>query len=363
MSFTVGVAADLTAIQLEGYLRPKNPKDVLMRVADKPLLRILESTKMEYGAAGYASGSTPDSSTQNLREGVLGALMKDQSGFYVGIQGDDVLTFKSGDGAVQTTCPIRWMHAGWQITHEELQAAGVHVVKEKVTSTPEDRTKLLDLLETRKADYMESVDYSRNITLWADGTQDSKAIPGIKSILTDDPTTGTTLGIARSNTWWRHVADTGVGGAGAKLVYSKADQTLSERLISVIGRILTVYGGKPNVCLAGSDLCDAVEREARAKGQLTQTGWADRKTNIAVRGIKVGDLEIEYDPTLDQIGESKRIYVWDSNRLKLRPQKQEWGKVTPQNQPSDQFVMLTSTTDKGVLTCRQLDCCYVGEMA
>jgi hypothetical protein len=362
MSFTVTVAADLTAAQLEGYIRPKNARDVLQRVADKPLLRHLEASKLEYGAAGYAQGSTPDSSTQNLREGVMGALMKDQSGFYVGIAGDDVLAFKSSDGAVQTTCPIRWMHGGWQITHEELLAAGVHVVKEKVTSTPDDRTKLLDLLETRKADYTESVDYSRNMTLWLDGTQDSKAIPGIKSILTDDPTTGTTLGISRANIWWRHVADTGVGGANPKLVYSKADQTLTERLISVLAYELTVYGGKPNVCLAGRDICDAVTREARAKGQLTVTGWADKKTNIQVKGVKVGDLEIEHDPTLDLIGESKRIYIWDSNRLKLRPQKMEWGKVTAQNQPSDQFVMLTSTTDKGVLTCRQLDCCYVGEM-
>lgn len=362
MAFTVTVAADSTAIQLEGYIRPKNAKDILQRVANKPLLRILEATKMEYGAAGYAQGSTPDTSTQNVREGVMGALMRDQAGFYAGIQGDDVLTFKSSDGAVQTTCPVRWMHAGWQITHDELQQAGVHVVKENVRSTPEDRLALLQLLETRKADYTESIDYSRNLTLFLDGTQDSKAIPGLKSILTDDPTTGTTLGIARTNIWWRHVADTGVGGAGPKLVYSKSNQTLSERLISVIGRILTTYGGQPDYCIAGSDMCDAIEREARAKGQLTVTGWADRKTNIQVKGIKVGSLEVEFDPQLDQQGESKRIYAWDSRHLKLRPQKQEWGKVTAQNQPADQFVMLTSTTDKGVLTANQLDCHYVGEM-
>ena len=359
MAFTVSIASDITAMQLEGYLRPSNPADILQHVANKPLLRILNETKREFGAAGPASGGTAPA---NLREGVMGALMKDQSSFYAGFSDDDTVAFKSSDGAVQTTCPVRWMHAGFQITHDELLYQGIHVTKDNNTrSTAEDRTKLLELLETKKADYMESIMYSRNLTLWQDGSQDSKAIAGIKSILTDDPTTGTTLGIARTNTWWRHISRTGVGAALPKLVYSKADQTLTETLLADM-RTLTTYGGNPNVMLAGSAFCDAIEREARAKGQLTTTGWADRMTNVQVRGVKVGSLEVEFDPTLDFLGESKRCYAWDSNHLKLRPQKGEWGKVTNQNQPSDQFVMLISTTDRGGLTCNQLDCTYVAEM-
>jgi hypothetical protein len=358
MAFSINIASDITAIQLEGYLRPKNPKDILQHVQNKPLLRALQESKVEFGSAGSASGGTAPA---NVREGVMGALMQSQSGFYAGISDDDVLVFKSSDGAVQTTCPVRWMHAGFQITHDELLYAGVHVTKDnKTTSTADDRTALLNLLETKKADYMESVMFARNKTLWLDGSQDSKAIAGIKSIITDDPTTGTTLGVARSNTWWRHIARTGVGGALAKLVYSKADQTLTEGTLTDF-RQLTRFGGNPDTWFAGSDYCDAFEREARAKGQLTQTGWADRKTNVAVKGIKVGNIEIEYDPTLDDLGESKRCYAWDSRHLRLRPQKQEWGKVTNQNQPSDQFVMLISTTDRGVLTCNQMDACYVAE--
>jgi hypothetical protein len=118
------------------------------------------------------------------------------------------------------------------------------------------------------------------------------------------------------------------------------------------------------VALAGSDaICDAYGSRSARQRLLTQTGWADKKTNVNVEGVKVGNLEIEYDPTLDDIGESKRIYMWDSRKLRLRPQKKQWGRVTNQNQPSDQFVMLMSTTDRGGLVTRQLDCCYVGELA
>lgn len=362
MAFTVPVAADVTASTLEKFFNPKDPTEILQHIQNKPLLRVMMEKKQEFEAAGPAAGTT---SPANFREPVQGALLRDQPGFYAGISGADVLSFKSSDGAIQTTCPVRWMHAGWQISHEELMYQGVIVTnnnRDVSAPTDDDQVKLYNALKLKQADYRESILYSRNNTLWQDGTQDAKAIPGIKSILADDPTTGTTLGVSRANVWWRHVADTGVGGANPKLSYSKSDQTLTERLNKVINVILPLYGGVPDVALAGSDLIDGLIKEMRAKGMNTVTGWNDKRSNLSVTGVRFGRLDIEFDPTLDLIGESKRIYIWDSNHLKLRPQKGQWGKVTAQNQPSDQFVMLTSTTDRGVLTCNQMDCNYVGAM-
>lgn len=358
MAFNINVAASVTADTLEGFLS-SNTEDILQHVVNKPLLRALEASKKEFKAAGPAAGQT---SPANVREAVMGALMKDKPGSYSGISGSDTLTFTVSDGEVQTTCPVRWMHAGLGITHEELIMQGVVITNNKTSSTPEDRANLLDVLELRKADYRESILFNRNKTLWLDGLQDAKAIPGIKSIISDDPTIGTCLGINRAtNPWWRHVARTGVGGALPKLVYSKENQTLTETLIADYLTLCT-YGGDPDVWFAGSDMINAIKNEIRAKGQNTVTGWAEKKTNIWVKGIMLDNHEIVFDPMLDVIGESKRIYGWDSKRLKLRPQKGQWGKVTAQNQPSDQFVMLTSTTDRGALTCNQMDCCYVGEL-
>lgn len=359
MAFTVSVANSVTADTLEGFLQAKGAEDILQHVANKPLLRALEENKKEFTAAGPASGTTGPA---NVREPVMGALMKDKPSSYAGISGDDTLVFNSSDGEVQTTCPVRWMHAGFKITHEELMYQGVQITNNKTSSTPQDRANLLDVLELRKADYKESILFNRNKTLWLDGTQDAKAIAGIKSIITDDPTMGTCLGINRAtNTWWRHIARTGVGAALPKLQYSKENQTLTETLNADYLTLCT-YGGNPDTWLAGSDIINAIKNELRAKGQNTVTGWKDKRTDLWVKGILLDNHEIVFDPTLDVIGESKRIYAWDSMHLRLRPQKGQWGKVTPQNQPSDQFVLLTSTTDRGVLTCNQMDCCYVGEM-
>ncbi|MEI6195402.1 MAG: phage major capsid protein, partial [Verrucomicrobiota bacterium] len=353
-----GIASDVVASTLENFNNPGDPQEILQRVANKPTLRMLLADKAEFDAAGPAAGGTTPA---NFREPVQGALMRDQAGFYAGWSGADQLAFKSSDGAIQTTCPVRNMHAGMQITHEELMYQGV-VINNNTASSPSknDRVILFKALELKKADYTESLQYARNVTLLQDGSQDAKAIAGIRSILTDDPTVGTALGIARTNIWWRHVADTGVGGAGAKLSYSKADQTLTERLNKVTNVTLPTYGGQPNRCTAGSDLIDMLIREMRAKGMNTVTGWNDKNSNLSVTGVRFGNLNVEFDPSFDLSGDSKRIMIWDSRHLKLRTQTGQWGKVTAQNQPSDQFVMLTSTTDRGTLTCNQMDCHYVG---
>lgn len=362
MPINVAIAGDVAASTIEDFINPNDPKEILQHVQDKPLLRKLYAKKKEFAAAG-PNASQAGQPPANVREPVMGALMRDNPGNYTGITGSQTLTFNISNGAIQTTCPVRWMHSGFEITHEELMFQGVEVVNNKtVTMTKEDKVALFNALELKKADYGESIEYGRNSTLWLDGTQDPLAIAGIKSILTDDPTVGTCLGIARANVWWRHRARTGVGGALPKLAYSKADQTMTETLDYDYIQLCR-YGGMPDTWLAGSDFIDALNREARAKGMITMDGWADSDTNIEVKGIKIGKYKIEYDPTLDLNGESKRLYAWDSRRLKLRPQAKQWGKVTHQNQPYDAFVMLLSTTDRGVLTCNQMDCNYVAVMA
>ena len=362
MPISVAIAGDVAASTIEDFINPGDPKEILQHVQKKPLLVKLYQSKKEFAAAGpnaSAAGQPP----ANVREPVMGALMRDNPGNYVGITGSNTLTFNISNGAIQTTCPVRWMHSGFEITHEELMFQGVVVNNNRASEpTKEDKVALFNALELKKADYAESIEYGRNQTLWLDGTQDPLAIAGIQSILTDDPTTGTCLGISRANPWWRHIARTGVGGAQPKLAYSKADQTMTETIIHDY-RQLCRYGGSPDVWFAGSDALDGLEREARAKGWQTMDGWDDKETDISFKGLVFKNMKIMYDPTLDLIGRAKGIYAWDSTKLKLRPQKSQWGKVTHQNQPYDAFVMLLSTTDRGVLTCNQMDCNYVALMA
>jgi len=349
MAFTVADLTDNAVFLLDKFKRNKKPEDIIIHTRNKPLLRKLLDGKEEYG-----------SGKDNFSEPVQGALMSDTAGMYAGVQGDDTLTFTGPANAVDTAFPFRMMWAGLQMTRDDLMKHGIDVVPNSMNLqfTAEDANKLADFMGTKQRDFEESKAVSRNAMLWGDGTGDTKAIAGLQSIITLDPTAGTCGGISRASGWWQHIARTGVGGALPKVSYSKAGQTLTATLDTDF-RNLGVYGAVTDVWLAGGDYIDAVKSEMRAAGQQTVTGWADSKTGILIKGIKVGSYEIEHDPTLDLLGFSKRLYAFPSSAIKLRPMKGHWDRNEARNEPADQLLYLIGTIDRGTLSQNQPDGCLV----
>jgi hypothetical protein len=69
--------------------------------------------------------------------------------------------------------------------------------------------------------------------------------------------------------------------------------------------------------------------------------------------IKFGNTMIEYDPTLDDLGHSKRMYWWDPRHIYLMKMDGEWDhKFTPAR-PFNQFVMYKSMTHTGQIVAQQ----------
>lgn len=349
MPFTVADLTDNAVFLLDKFKRDKKPKDIIVHIQNKPLLRKLLDGKEEYG-----------SGKDNFSEPVQGALMSDNAGFYAGVQGDDTLTFNNPSAAVDTQFPFRMMTAGLQMTRDDLMKHGIDVQPNStgLQFTAEEANRLADFMGTKQKDYEESKMIARNKMLWGDGSGDPKMIAGLQSIITLDPTAGSCGGIARTNAWWQHIARTGVGGALPKVSYSRTEQLLTQTLdydFIQLGR----YGAVTDIWLAGSDYIDAVKREMRAAGQQTVTGWADAKTGILIKGIKVGPYEIEYDPTLDSLGFAKRCYAFPSKTVKLRPMKGHWDRNEPRNEPADQLLYMIATIDRGTLSQAQPDGCLV----
>ena len=104
MAFNAATAADVTAKTLEKYIREGDPKQILKHVLNKPLLRALDKAKVEFKSAGVGSGTT---TPPNVREPVMGALMRDNPAAYAGYAADDVVTFGASSGLIQTSCPVR----------------------------------------------------------------------------------------------------------------------------------------------------------------------------------------------------------------------------------------------------------------
>jgi hypothetical protein len=331
-------ATDTASMLLPLYTRG----DTLAQTTeDKPTLRWFEENKESFSGGLNLEISDP----------VQGSFMSDTQPIQ-GYSQDDQLLFGQAMNAQRTTFYGKEHNYGLIISWSELKQAGITISdRQKVTQHSEqDLYVLIKVLRNRMNDFMESYQRNKNRLLFLDGSQDPKSMPGLKSILTDTPTVGSTGGISRSQyTWWQHRFNTG-------LVPSEQNQTVC-RFFQDELRVLKQYGGKPNKAICGREFLKGLETEVYAKGILTQTGFQNKgQTKFGMAEISVLGLgTFEWDPMLDHLGESARCYIMDSRRIKYRPMEDEDDKVLTPERPYNYAVFLHNVTLTSAMTTTQLN--------
>lgn len=334
----LAAAADISSGLLYHYVREGS---LAQTEQERPLLRFL-----------MAGQKTVPGGNLYISKPVRGASMNDTAGFFAGYQEDDSLSFATSANIQRSE--TRWYecHAGLIITWTELKKDGIsiadHGKKSENAGIAVDR--LTGLLSERLEDFGDAWSRAKNSMLWGDGSQDSKAVPGVRYWLSDANTTGTKGGLSRATySWWRQNCFLG-------LAYSEADQTLTKTLRAK-QRILRKRGGRPNKFLAGNDFITALESELQSKGEYTNTGFASGKNDIGMADISLrGVGNFEYDPTLDDLNMSNYCFEFDSRRLVLQPLAGEDNKLLSPERPYNYAVFLQSMTFTGALTCNQLNC-------
>lgn len=269
---------------------------------------------------------------------------------------DDTVTYANPANIKRAVAKWYEIHAGINITGTELKIDGISVVDsvtgaQKSEHSQRELTVLTGLLQDKLEDMSEGWARSFNEMLWLDGTQDAKAVPGILSFILDNPTAvGTTFGIDRvANPWWQNRASIGI------TVTDPADQTLVNTLQKEF-RQLRRYGSPKHAFFAGSDFMEAFEKELRAKGNYTDSGWANKgRIDAGIADIAFKGVEVVYDPTLDDLGKEKYGYVLDLNAIKLRPMEGEDMKRHNPARPEDKYVYYQALTWTGGLIANQLN--------
>lgn len=312
-------------------------------IQEKPLLKALDAKKKTFpGGKEFITGPVKGVHSSSLQ----------------GYEHDDTVTYTNPANLKRYQFPWKELHLGINMTLTELKKDGITVVDsttgEKTSEhTEREITALTGLLEDKLDDMNQGWSDSFNTMLWQDGTQDSKAIPGILSFILDDPTAaGSTGGIDRTaNTWWRNRASLAVASNSG----TWANQPLIRVLQQEMRQLRRYQGGKPTMCLAGSDFLDALEMELRKNGQFTQDGWAKGgKIDLSVSDLQFKGLDIQYDPTLDDLGRSKYGYFLDLNNIRLMPMDGEDMKSHNPARPPEKYVIYRAMTWTGGLVPRML---------
>jgi hypothetical protein len=203
-------------------------------------------------------------------------------------------------------------------------------------------------------------------------------LTGIKAYIADDPSVGVVGGIDRAtagNEYWRNLAWTAAFQAkitgtpalaawgGDKITSNVADGGALLKTVNEAYRKLTRYGGKPNKFLAGSDFIAAAEKEYRANGFYSMTGFSSGGAT-EVGGLKLaGGATLEYCPVFDTLSRSKFGYWIDTRRCFLMTMEDEWRKDHSPARPANQFVLYRSITSTGQLVITQPNSCAVFELA
>jgi len=348
MAFTTAQLDNIANAALDFYIKGKALSQLIQA---RPLYDGLRAGQRTF-PGGKGDISVP----------IKGAYTTDISGF----THDDTVTYANPANIKRVVYPWKEIHAGIQLTLTELKHDGISVVdslnSENTTEHSDaELTRLTGLLDDKLEDMAEGWAQGFNNMCWEDGSQDSKEVAGIQSIIVDAPATGTLGGLARSsNTFWRNRQLVGT----SKVTSSTSSSALINALRTEF-RQLRRYEGSPQwLILAGADFLEALEKELFAKGNMTDTGFSARKaTDFSMAEISWHGKIFQYDPTLDDIGYAKRCYVIDTKHISLYAMDGEDMKQHAPARPSDQYVMYRAMTWTGGLVCRRANSSGVYEIA
>jgi hypothetical protein len=283
-------------------------------------------------------------------------VVMDTSSTLQGFTYDDTVNYGNPANVKRVSYPWKLFHIGIQVTLHELLHDGISITDSttgKNTSEHTDRevVALTNLLEHKIRDMEEGYERDHNTMMWRDGTQSAYAYPGVTSIVVDNPSAAVVVGgIDQSaNAKWRNRASLTIA-LGSSAESQAVTLTLDREM-----RQLRRYGGRPDLFLAGSDMIDRLNQERRAKGTYTQTGFSNGQDISAGDSIYDGK-QIIYDPTLDDLGYSKRLYVLDTRRLYPFVVDGEDGKTHAPARPEDKYVIYRAKTWVGGLACDQRNC-------
>lgn len=355
MAFSASEIQDINNMSLETYLN----KGTIFKqdIQNKPMLAAFEQR-----AGSFPGGKENVSFLVGSGYG---------GGSLQGYTGDDQLAHYNPTGSVRFRMPWKEHYIGMVVTMTELKYDGVDVIENGSSQRTREMSgreaqALANIFDEKNERLGADFNFSKDLLIHGDGSTDTKALAGIKAFILDDPDVGTTGGISRvANDWWRNDARTAASG-GAITSASTGGGVLITAMDKFARNRSKFANGQTNVrYFCGSDFIDAYKAEMRANGTYTMTGWGGQKPDGSMMDPNHAGLPLTWDPTMDDLGESKRCYAIDMGPRGLRLMYMDGQKYKKHNpaRPYDRMVMYNGISMTAVMVARQLNTSGVYDIA
>lgn len=337
MPISAGALTELGKTAIDHYLKNKPIDQVSV---DRPLMKALMAGKRDFdGAKQYV--------TEQLR-------MRYSSNFQW-YYGAGTVNYNQRNTVEQAQFAWRSAHDGLSLDEDRLAAHGIAVSDDsQAATTAAEKVALTNLFDEQMEVLRLGFEEKFSAYMHLDGSLSSDAITGLDALVAINPTTGTVGGIDRSTvTAWRNNYVTGLT--------SGASGTILDQM-ETMWRQCRKNGGNPNLILAGSAFIDAYRITVEAKGQRWIDATKPDKRDGSSEGVYFKGIEIKYCPEFDDNfggmvsptpGWTKRCYMLDTSKIKLRPMKGHNMKVRKPPRVYNAYVYYWALTWKGAMTLSQ----------
>lgn len=273
--------------------------------------------------------------------------------------GADAVTYNERDTTRQTSWAWYNKHTGFGLDEDTIRANGLIITdtSEAVASDAE-LIQLNNLLKTNYYSMDMGLRESLDLEYLQDGSQSTKAVPGLDHIVSTTPTVGTVGGLAASNSYWQNNTSLGISTA------TPEDGTINAALKEMT-RFNSRYGGHmPNFAMAGLSFIEALEAENRKvnTGFVQVSSRGGTNYDGGVRSTYFNGLEVIWNPAFDALDEqlgsldipwTKRCYLLNMDTIKLRPVSGYWMLDRKPSRMPDRYVQYWARTCSYRLTCKQ----------
>lgn len=338
MPFTASQIATGSSYALETY-RKNDPIDQVNQA--RPMLDFLMRNKE---ASNFGNGKYHETIYVN------------NGSNYQNYFGADQVTFNERDPARQTAWSWYNNHDGFWFDEDRLAAAGI-ILDDSGDAMPSkaEAEQLADLLKTSYTGLKQGWEENFNLECLRDGSQSTKAAPGLDLLVKIDPTTGTLGGLDPATaTYWQNNVKTGIVAASVNDEMEK------------MWRACTRYGGQaPDFIVCGSAFLDNYRTQnAGASGAIHRQIIVPEKGGVGIDGSVSGlffkGVPLVLDFTFDDLDVidaaalpdwTKRCYFLNSKTgPKLRPMKGFWQRASKPKGLPDRYVTYFGTRSKYALT-------------
>lgn len=260
--------------------------------------------------------------------------------------GADQVTYNERDPAKWTNFNYFSAHDGFWFDEDRLIAAGIHM-SEDPESVPSgtEKESLINLLQQSYRALKNGYQDNLAFEVLRDGSQSTKACPGLASLIAADPTTGTVGGIDSSvYTYWRNNTNQSITTTA---VITEMEQTWKDCMR---------YGGLlPDFIVCGQAFYENYVAQATAAIQrhLAVQGKGGASIDPSVQAVNFHGIPLVWDPTFEALDtllstttQTKTAYFLNSTAIKLRPLKGEWMRDRKPERLPDRYVHYFAKTSK-----------------